>query len=281
MKTVAIVGVGLIGGSFGLALRKAGFTGELLGVSSPAAIEAAIQRGAISRSARLDEAASAAELIYLAQPVDRILQTLEALGRLTRSDTLITDAGSTKAAIVQKASESLRSGTFLGGHPMAGKEQRGVEAAEADLFRGRPYVLTPTSAETALATEFREWLARMGAEIIEMSPAEHDATVAFTSHLPQILSTALARTLAEQHNRHLTRAFGPGLLDMTRLALSPPDLWLSILATNQSNVLFAMDELLTALASIRRRIASSGDPRPILDSAAGFAASLRKTDYTT
>lgn len=167
MKTVAIAGVGLIGGSFGLALRKAGFSGEILGVSSEAAIEAGIQMGAITRSATLQEAAAEADLIYLAQPVDRILETLAALGPLARSGCLITDAGSTKTAIVRKAEECIRSASFVGGHPLAGKEQRGAEAADADLFRERIYVLTPSGAETGLLDMFRSWLARIGARIVE------------------------------------------------------------------------------------------------------------------
>ncbi len=125
MKTVAIVGVGLIGGSFGLALRKAGFTGELLGVSSPPALEAGLKSGAISRSATLEEAAAEADLIYLATPVDRILQTLQTLGPFARPECLITDAGSTKLAIVQKASECLPFGVFLGRAPDGGKRTAG------------------------------------------------------------------------------------------------------------------------------------------------------------
>ncbi len=151
IRTVAIAGVGLIGGSFGLALREAGFEGELLGVSSPPAIEAGLRSGAIERAATLEEAAATADVIYLAQPVDRILKTLEQLGPIARQNCLITDAGSTKTAIVQRASDCIRLTTFLGGHPMAGKEQRGSQAAEAALFRGRPYVLTPDRSETPLS----------------------------------------------------------------------------------------------------------------------------------
>ena len=136
METVAIVGVGLIGASFGLALRKAGFSGEILGVSSPSATDAAKQLGAISREASLEEAAARADLLYLSQTVDRILRTIADLGPLLRPGTLVTDAGSTKASIVRHAQECLPSGAFLGGHPMAGKETSGAAAADADLFQG-------------------------------------------------------------------------------------------------------------------------------------------------
>src|SRR5437588_724526 len=122
MRTVAIAGVGLIGGSFGLALRKAGFAGELIGVSSDPAVSAGIEAGAIDGGANLEEAARSADLIYLSQPVDRILSTIPVLAKIARPDCLITDAGSTKARIVAAASAACLK-TFLGGHPLAGKEQ--------------------------------------------------------------------------------------------------------------------------------------------------------------
>ena len=256
IDTVAIVGVGLIGGSFGLALRAIGFTGRILGVSSPSALAAGYAVGAIDSDATLEQAAATADLLYLAQPVDRILSTLDQLQKLARPGTLITDAGSTKHAIVTKAAKCLTSAEFLGGHPLAGKEQRGAQIAEADLFRGRPYVLTPRAAETSLSRQFREWLTRMGAHIIDMSPEDHDQTVAFTSHLPQILSTALALTLSRQKNSQLAIVSGAGLRDMTRLALSSPDLWQSILTTNKQAIQSALDNYSRALADLQASLES-------------------------
>src|SRR5579871_1755641 len=147
MDTVAIVGVGLIGGSIGLALKGAGFRGTILGVSSEAAVRDGLERGAIDRGATLEEAARAADLIYLAQPIGRILDTLHHLDTLVRPDALVTDAGSTKHVIVTEAARLLRRCQFLGGHPLAGKEKRGAAAAEAGLFEARTYVLTPHSPE--------------------------------------------------------------------------------------------------------------------------------------
>ncbi|HEY3940540.1 MAG TPA: prephenate dehydrogenase/arogenate dehydrogenase family protein [Bryobacteraceae bacterium] len=278
MRTVAIAGTGLIGGSFGLALRKAGFAGQIIGVSSPPAIAAALERGAISSSGTLEEVAPRADLLYLAQPVDRILETLDKLGQLTVAPgCLITDAGSTKSTIVRQAAASLTSGSFLGGHPLAGKEQRGAAAADADLFRDRPYVLTPTGPETSAQAEFRAWLSRLGARIIDLSPEEHDVTVALTSHLPQLVSTALAATLADQADHPLDRVFGPGLVDMTRLALSPPDLWLSILATNRPAVLAALDSFVTSLTTIRQTLGTRKLSESFV-SAKDFASRLRNLD---
>ena len=259
MNTVSIVGVGLIGGSFGLALRKAGFEGEILGISSVPAVEAGVRVGAISRRATLEEAAAVADLIYLAQPVDAILKTLEVLGPMMRRDCLVTDAGSTKEKIVQRACASLPAQNFLGGHPLAGKEQRGAEAADADLFRDRPYVLTPCgqgspSRAVPMTDEFRYWLRRIGARTIEMLPSEHDATVAITSHLPQLISTALAVTLANSDNTRADEVFGQGLLDMTRLSLSAPDLWQSILSSNKDEVSRAVDAFLKCLEALKNAL---------------------------
>lgn len=274
MKTVAIVGVGLIGGSFALALRKAGFEGEILGVSSEGAIEAGTRIGAISRRATLEEIAGVADFIYLSQPVGGILQTLEFLGPLAPSGCLITDAGSTKAAIVAKAGECIRAAQFIGGHPLAGKEQRGAEFADAGLFNGRPYVLTPTGPAEKME-ELRVWLRRMGAIVFELSPREHDIVVAFTSHLPQLLSTALSNALAEQQNTNFQQIFGPGLLDMTRLAMSTPEVWQSILETNQQPVLAALKAFDRSLSELQSAI-TSRELRLLFDSAAEFAQRLRE-----
>jgi prephenate dehydrogenase len=253
METVAIVGVGLIGASFGLALRRAGFAGEIIGVSSEAAIAGGLKRGAISSSDSLEKAAQRADLIYLAQPVDRILETIPQLAPWLRSDSMVTDAGSTKQEIVSCALAHLPADSFLGGHPIAGKEQRGPDAADADLFRNRPYVLTPSgdSTRNRHAKSFRATLSSIGSIVMEMSAQEHDHTVAFTSHLPQLLSTALAATLARQGDARLTQVFGTGLLDMTRLSLSSPELWNSILCTNKTQVAEAVDSLVEVLLGLK------------------------------
>ena len=273
-QQIAIVGVGLIGASFGLAMRQAGFGGDIVGVSSPRSIAAGIKAGAISRGVTLDEAAADADLIYLAQPIDEIVKTLSALGSKARKESLITDAGSTKSTIVDTAKKFVRKATFLGGHPMAGKEARGAEAAEADLFKGRPYVLTPTSGDKS-RSEFVRWLERIGAQVYEMTPREHDETVALTSHLPQLLSTGLAAVLSRQDNRRLAEIFGPGLLDMTRLALSAPDVWMSVLKTNRAAVTSALASYKSILEELESLL-EHGDISVPFAEGAQFASSLRK-----
>jgi len=274
IQTVAIVGVGLIGGSFALAIQSAGFRGEILGVSSPGAIEAAIERGAISRGVSLRAACEEADLLYLADKVDAIINVLRSVGPLARPGTLITDAGSTKRAIVQAAKEAVLSATFIGGHPMAGKELRGVQNAEAGLFAGRPYVLTEPSRPSPLLAEFEDLLGKLDVQIVRMSPEEHDTAVAFTSHLPQLISTALAKTIAEQGSSAFHNVVGPGLLDMTRLALSAPDLWTSILRTNSESVASALDLFISTLNSLRGQLTSDEMTGEFLEAAA-FARQLR------
>jgi len=268
IKTVAIIGVGLIGGSFALALRKRGFTGEILGVSSPTVIDKAVERGVISRGVSLQTACECADLLYLADRVDGIIKVLHAIGPLARSGSLITDAGSTKRAIVDAAREAVQSATFVGGHPMAGKELRGVENADPDLFSGRPYVLTGPVRESSIVSEFEDLLRNLNVDIVRMSPEEHDTAVAFTSHLPQLLSTALAKTLAEQGLEAFHNVVGPGLLDMTRLALSAPDLWASILVTNTGPVTRALDAFISTLNSIRGNLAAEGLAREFMEASA-------------
>jgi prephenate dehydrogenase len=275
METVAIVGVGLIGASFGLALRQADFSGEILGVSSNPAIQTAKKLGAIDREVSLGEAASQADLLYLSQPVDRILGTIAELGPLVRPGTLITDAGSTKSSIVKRATEYLPADAFLGGHPMAGKETSGAAAADANLFKERLYLLTPAGEETEISTQFRHWLHRIGAIVRDVTPEEHDRTVAFTSHLPQLLSTTLAAALQRQSNPNLLTVHGPGLLDLTRLALSPHELWSSILSENREQVLSALDTYINELQRARESVAA-GQLQPLFASGQTFAAALRK-----
>lgn len=255
MEVVAIVGVGLIGGSFALALRRAGFRGRILGVSSPATVEKALRQGVIDEPASLEQAARRSDLIYLSQPIRRILDTIAELAEAVRPEALVTDAGSTKAEICRAAGRHLRGARFLGGHPMAGKESRGVAEAEPDLFRDRTYVLTPTRPEDLdwpQAVEFVDWIRRIGARPVVLGAEEHDRLVAFTSHLPQLASTALAAMLeARGQPKRLEEVAGPGLRDMTRLALSHFDIWRDILETNAEAVQAALDAYIRELEAIR------------------------------
>jgi prephenate dehydrogenase len=276
MQTVAIFGVGLIGGSFALALRKAGYRGRIIGVSSDDTIRAALQLGVIDEALPPQAAAAQADLIYLAQPIQRIIDSLADLNAWVNPEALITDAGSTKQAIVDRAAQVISRAHFLGGHPMAGRERRGVEAAEADLFQGRPYVLTPRSPadlETPAARELLTWITRIGSFPVVMNPEEHDRTVAFTSHLPQLASTALAATLADRTEAQ-SGVYGPALVDSTRLALSSFEIWGDIFHTNQRQILVALESYISKLQDFRQYL--EGDAmRRHFDAAARLAAQIR------
>ena len=254
MQTVVIVGVGLIGGSFALALRRAGFTGGIVGVSSPRTIEAALEHGVIDRGATLGEACATADLVYLAGPIRQILTVIPQLDAVVKPGALVTDAGSTKSRICE-AGALLKNAQFLGGHPMAGKESRGVASAEATLFEGRPYLLTPATLEdleTAPARAFVEWVAAIGAEPRILSPQLHDRVVAHSSHLPQLLSTTLAATLgAHPDSCAIAAAAGPGLLDSTRLAMSAWDIWQDIVDTNRVEIASALTAYEGRLRAVR------------------------------
>jgi prephenate dehydrogenase len=258
MQNVVIVGTGLIGSSFGLALRKAGFTGTITGVSSEPAIASAIAVGAIDRGTSLEAAVPEADLVFLSQTIGRILDTLRHLDPLLSPGTLITDAGSTKCAIVDLARQTLTRAQFLGGHPMAGKETRGAEAADADLFRGRTWILTPDDDEelhTSAALEFRMWLERIGAHAISLDSDEHDRVVSLTSHLAQLASTALASTVADKlGGPPRLQAAGPGLEDMTRLAMGSYEIWRDILATNSDHIERALSLYIQKLEHIRENL---------------------------
>jgi prephenate dehydrogenase len=282
MQTVTIVGTGLIGASFGLALRRAGFGGAILGVSSPPALAEALGVGAIDRGVPLAEAVPQSDLVFLAQAIGRILDTVRHLDRLLRPGPdampLITDAGSTKCEIVDTARQTITRGQFLGGHPMAGKETRGAAAADAELFRGRTWVLTPDDPremETPAARQFREWLERIGARVTLLDCDEHDRVVALTSHLQQLASTALAATLDEHvHSPALLAVSGPGAIDMTRLALSSYDLWRDILATNPAHIDRALGVYIQELEHIRENLRTR-QLQAEFQRAAALAARLR------
>lgn len=242
MDSIAIAGVGLIGGSFALAMREAGFSGDIVGVSSPAAVRKAISLGTIDRGVTLEEAARR-DLLFLAQPVSAIIETLRGLPSLVAASTIVTDAGSTKREIV-KAAESLRN--FTGGHPMAGKEVRGVEAADAKLFRGRPWLLTSEPP-----AELRRWIEAAGARIVILTAEDHDRLVALISHAPQLLSNVVAAV--SEPGRGFA---GPGLESMTRLAGSSFSIWRDILATNRDETVAALDRFLAEASRLRHALAA-------------------------
>lgn len=275
MKRVTILGVGLIGGSLGLALKKHGFQGVIAGVGRRATLEKALAAGVIDQAyEELEAGVRGADLVYLATPISTILDLLPRVRQAAAPGALVTDAGSTKTQITDRATllfcdspqSPPQSPLFIGGHPMAGSEKRGVENAHADLFRGASYILTPLlreHLETPVAHEFRGWLDRFGAQVMVMDAELHDEVVAWTSHLPQLVATALASTVLErlvaddlpQAAGGLQLAAG-GLRDTTRLAESPYSVWRDICLTNTDNLEQALNAMLQKLEHLRDNLRS-------------------------
>jgi len=260
-RRVAIIGTGLIGGSFALALRRHSPGVSITGYDRPDVLDRAVARGAIhAPTADLSAAVRGADLVYVALPIVPTLEILPQIAKNADSGALVTDACSTKTTICRTAREEFRGGAqFLGGHPMAGKEQSGIEHADAELFRGAPYALIG-AAETAgeRAKAFADLLTAIGAQPTWYDAETHDWAVGIVSHLPQLVSVALARVVADETDETglpLSLA-GPGLHDMLRLAGSPYGVWRDILLTNTENVSRALDRLAQTVDYLRTRLAT-------------------------
>jgi prephenate dehydrogenase len=256
---VAVLGTGLIGGSFALALRAAFPRVHITGWDRPEVSRQAVERGAVSRSATsLAEAVSGAELIYVALPIAAILDALPEIARHAPANALVTDAASTKSAICRAAAELFRHGPrFLGGHPLAGRETSGIEHADAALFRGAKYALVGDAGSPA-AARLEAVVRALGAEPAWLDAETHDWAVGIISHLPQLAAVALAGVVNDETDETglpLTLA-GSGLRDALRLAGSPYSLWRDVCLTNRENVARSLDRLIQTLEHLRASLAS-------------------------
>jgi prephenate dehydrogenase len=262
-ERLAIVGVGLIGGSFAMAAREAKLARRISGWDDRATIEEALRRGVIDEveEAFAGGGTCSADLIYLAAPVGGIIDFLHAHGAQVKRGAIITDAGSTKRAICGAAREALTEGAhFVGGHPMAGSHERGLASARADLFRAHPYALIGTDPAQkgmdAIALRLMSEAVRaIGARPIILSAERHDHLVAFISHAPQLLSTALALQVADESDEMVEQLAGAGFADMTRLAASHWSVWEDICATNGDEIAAQLDRLIASLESMRDELA--------------------------
>lgn len=248
---VAILGTGLIGGSIGLGLAAAGDT-EVIGYDrDPASSEAALRAGAVSAvSLEPAEAVAGASLVVLAGPVDATEGLVGAIGDAV-DGAVVTDVGSAKAAVVA-VGEGAFGPSFVGGHPMAGSERHGIDAASADLFRDAWWILTPTRRTDAEAyARVAELVARLGAKPVAISPSRHDSLVARLSHVPQLTASALVDLAAGAGDREaLLGLAAGGFRDVTRIAASNPDLWVTILRSNKVSILEALETLNHKLRSV-------------------------------
>lgn len=260
-QRIAILGTGLIGGSFGLAVRRAWPEARVAGWDRADVLQAAAARGAIEIGiSELRDAVANADLIYLALPIGATLDLLPAVAKHAAPGALVTDACSVKAPIVRAAAEHFRGeARFLGGHPLAGREVGGIAHADAELFCGARYALIGERGDGDTRVQrFVELLAAIGAEPVWLDAETHDRAVAFISHLPQLAAVALAgvlRDATDESGLPLTLA-GPGARDTLRLAGSPYAIWRDICLANRENISAAIDRLAQALDQLRTQLAS-------------------------
>jgi prephenate dehydrogenase len=260
--SIAIIGVGLIGGSIGLAVRERKLAREVIGIGRrESSLNGARLIGAIDRGTTdLSEGVAAAELIIVCTPVDTIVENVALAAAACRPNSLITDAGSTKETIVTTIDAALsarRAGSpFVGSHPLAGDHRGGAEHARPDLFEGRTVVVTPTSAtRPAAVVEITGFWQSLGARVTTMSSAEHDKALASTSHLPHLVAAALAAATPEK----LLPLAASGWRDTTRVAAGDTNLWQPIFAANREHVLDALDRFLEKTSALREALEKADD----------------------
>jgi len=258
-ERVTVIGIGLIGGSFALAGREAGVLGEVVGVArSERTLLEAVHVGAADHTTPdAVEAVRGADLVYIATPVATIASIMSRIAPALGPGCVVSDAGSTKRAIVEAAAGLPESVSFVGGHPMAGSEQAGVWEARSHLFHGRTYLLTPTPGADEALARMRELVFAIGARPVVVDPERHDSLVARTSHLPHIVASALANALCDVSTE---RDFiGNGLRDTTRIAEGPVDVWREILMANADEVLAALDGFIGEAERFRDALADGDE----------------------
>lgn len=262
-KRITIIGTGLIGGSFALAARRSGFTGQIVGCDRESVLMKARDFGAIDQTiANPEEAVKGSDLVVLATPVGSIIDLLERVGPLISPDALITDVGSTKIEIMARARDVFGADVarrFLPGHPMAGKENSGVEFADGDLFSDAVWLLTPFLGQDLAQPNIAaliELLRKIGSRVLTFDAHEHDRICALVSHLPQMISTAFASTLVDElgDDPQAGAIGGRALREMTRIARSPYSMWRDIALTNTRNIQDALLKLEQKLAHIRENL---------------------------
>lgn len=251
LDTVAIIGVGLIGGSIGMTLRTRGLASQVVGVGrNPQTLKVAQERGAIDRSTTdLADGVQGAEVVIVCTPVSRIPKDVRRVAEIAPADVLVTDAGSTKRQIVE-AVERIPSaaGVFVGAHPLAGSERSGAGHARVDLFENRVCILTPTSSTSVdRLRRARAFWTSLGARVLEMSPVEHDEVLAYTSHLPHALAAALALSVPPEWLPLAAGAFR----DCTRVAAADTELWTAIFRDNRGPLLKALGTLQQQIAAFK------------------------------
>lgn len=259
-ERVGLVGVGLIGGSIALATRRRWPSALVVGVDRKEVLERAMRLHAIDVGADDLGMLKEVDLVVLATPIPQITAVLAELGTWVAGTAVVTDTGSTKRRIVEAGRHLPSRLPFIGGHPLAGGARGGIEHARAELFQGRLWLVTPPPDVARDAAERLEAFIRgLGASPVRVEADFHDRLLAAVSHLPQIVVSALMHTVGEWAGEQGLGLSGPGLDDTTRLASSPPELWLEVCRSNADYLGEALDALIAALVEMRRDLGGSGD----------------------
>lgn len=261
--SVAIVGLGLMGGSFGMSCLRKGLVERVVGFDTdPDATRAALDAGAITHGAfTLPWAVKEADLVVVATPVGAISEVVADAAPYLKPGSIVTDVGSTKAGIVKHASETLPAAvTFVGGHPVAGSENHGIAAASPELYEGCLWILTPATVPEQPLQALESFLTGLGAKVLKLDPLKHDEALALTSHLPQLLSSTLMSFAADAatSGEGMPLLTAGGFRDMTRIAASSPEMWVDIVKENQPALLALLRRFQQTLATMAETL-ESGD----------------------
>ena len=276
-SSIAIVGLGLIGGSIALAVRERWAASRVVGVDRQAVLAHAMGSGAIDRGFESVAALPPVDLVVLAAPVNQNIDLLKQLGSGRPDPVVITDVGGTKRAIVDAARGLPRTSTFVGGHPLGGAERGGVAFARTALFAGRPWIFTPDGGDSREAVDrLSLFVTGLGAAPTTMDADRHDRLMAFVSHLPQLTASALMEVVGRAAPPGGVRLGGRGLVDTTRLASSPASVWRDICATNADEIGDALDLLIACLTEMRGNLRRGETIDAIFDEAAKWRAELMK-----
>ena len=282
--SIAIVGLGLIGGSIALAVRERWPASRVFGVDAEPVLAHALGAGAIERGFETIAALPESSLIVLAAPVRQNIELLQQIGAGVVgsgfSRTIVTDVGGTKRDIVNAARALPAAVSFVGGHPLGGGERGGFAFARPDLFAGRPWIFTPQGDSASDPVErLSRLVAGLGAKPSIMSADEHDRVMAFVSHLPQLAASALMDAVGSAAHSEGLRMAGRGLVDTTRLASSPADVWRDICLTNADSIEKALDCLIQRLTQLRGDLRRGDAVEAVFSAAAKWRAELMKDNH--
>jgi len=274
-QKIGIIGLGLIGGSIALAAREIWPASLVIAVDNKDVLETAMRLHAIDVAADDAVVLAEADLVILAAPVRQNLKLLESLEEHVRQPAVVTDTGSTKRAIVEAAKVLPPRLTFIGGHPLGGAAASGLEHARPDLFKGRPWLFTPGSeAGNESLDKLVEFARALGAQPRILNAAAHDRMLAFLSHLPQLTASALMQVVGEAVGEDGLQLAGRGLIDTTRLASSPAEIWRDIAGTNADEIGPALDTLIATLEDLRRDLTTGDRLADIFDDAGRWRSKL-------